>query len=137
MERNKQVLTLLLEMTVALGIEPLSVKRQALYLRHLANWSVEDLRWACDRAVQECRFPIMPLPGVLIDYARAAPRRQIQGDLTRTALDHTTSYNDKLAEEAINAVMALFPDDFDRKGMPPVIKTPSAAEQRTALMVAL
>lgn len=76
----------------------------------------------------------MPLPGVLIDYARAAPRRQIQGDLTRPALDHTTSYNEKLAEEAINAVMALFPDDFGRKGMPPVTKTPSAAEQRAALM---
>jgi hypothetical protein len=76
----------------------------------------------------------MPVPGVLIDYARAAPRRQVCGDLKRTALDHTTSYNEKLAEESINAVMALFTDDFDRKGMPPVVKTPSAAEQRVALM---
>ncbi len=76
----------------------------------------------------------MPLPGVLIDYARAAPRRQIQGDLTRPALSDTTSYNEKLAEESIRAVMALFPDEFDRKAVPTVVKTLSAADQKAALM---
>lgn len=121
-----------------LGIEPLSAERQVLYLRALAKWSVPEIRYACNKAAEECRYPVMPIPGVLIDYARSMPRRQLRGDLNRPALDHTTSYNEKLADESIRAVMALFPDDFDRKSIPPRSeKQATAAEQRAALLETL
>jgi hypothetical protein len=118
MERNKRLLKALLELTITLGVEALSAKRQALYLRALANWSVDDLEFACQRAGEACRF--MPVPAEIIDFARQAPRKQQIGNLYRTALDHTTSYNERLAEEAFKAIEEL---GFEFK---PVVSVPGS-----------
>lgn len=115
---------------MTLGVD-LSTERQLLFLRALAKWSADDIEFACMRAAEETRFPRMPIPGELIDYARQAPRRQLRGDMNRPVLDHTTSYNEKLAAESIAAVMSLFDDGFDCKSIPPLCQ-PTAAEQKKA-----
>jgi hypothetical protein len=109
MDRDERLLKALLELSETLGVE-WPVTRQLLYLRALDKWLIDDLEWACLRAAEMCRF--MPVPAELIDLARQAPRRFVRGDISRTALDHTTSYNETLADEAFKKVMALFGDDW-------------------------
>ncbi len=108
MDRDERLIKALLELACTLGADWTS-KRQILYLRALDDWPVDTLEWACMKAAQTCRF--MPVPAEIIDLARQAPRRQISGDLGRTALTEAT-YTDSVAEEAFKNLIAMFGDEW-------------------------
>lgn len=102
-----------------------------MYLRALSRWPAEELRFACVRAAEETVYTKMPLPAELINYARQYRRPAVRVELSRTALDHTTSYNSELGNQAVAKVMAMFSDwgdlpDKNRGKIP----SKSAAQQR-------
>lgn len=115
MGRNRRLATALLDLTVVLGVEPLTTERQLLFFKHLAGVDIDALVWACDEAARTCEF--FPVPATLRRLASMAPRKRMP-PVERPALPAATYYEDGVRrfQEIIDSLVDDWGPPTTRRG---------------------